>query len=821
MKQEVHTMPEQNGGRQKNVTGQGNGVHKRGDGLGTGPVGSGSGMPGSSGPSGPSGNRPSGGGYSSGPTRAGGGGMLKIIIIVAILVLGGGGGLFSLFGGGGSDSGSSTNTGSSVGGGAGNIVGSLLGGGSTGGLNLGSLAGSVIASGFGSSTYQNVSGTSSNWVSSKNTGTLNTKVSSEARSKYTTIRGNGKDTVTMMVYMCGTDLESKHGMATNDLNEMMRATISDKINIIVYTGGCSRWKTNGISSTNNQIYKVTSGKMTCLENNMGNKAMTDPATLTEFIKYASKNYPADRNMLIFWDHGGGSLSGYGYDETHKSSGSMTLAGIDKALKDAGIKYDFIGFDACLMATVETDLMIAKYADYAISSEETEPGVGWYYTNWLTKFSDNTSMPTTEIGKNIIDDFVDECNRSCPGQQTTLSLVDLAELSSTVSDEFKAFSQSTTQLIKGNQYETVSDARSDAREFCTSSPIDQIDLINFALNLDTKEGKDLADTLLSAVKYNRTSSNMTNAYGISIYFPYRKTSSSKVNSATQTYDQIGLDDEYSACIKEFAGVQGAGQAVGSSGSSSLLSLLGGGSAGGGDQTFDAIFGLISSLTGTSGRAMSSMSDNDIANYLSANMLDASKLRWSSDLDGHKYIPLSANDWKLIQQVDLNVFVDDGEGYIDLGLDNLYGIDDYGNLIADTDGTWLSINNQPVAFYHTDTTGDTLKGKVPAMLNGERVNIIVLIDVNTGKGSVAGAEPVYDASVTETEFRGLVDIVDGDKIDFLCDHYRYDGTYSDSYYLGEQMTVNGELVVSDTVIGSKYIGMYKFTDIYGQEYWSEKF
>ncbi|MBO4415923.1 MAG: peptidase C11 [Lachnospiraceae bacterium] len=803
-------MPEQNGGRKKNVTGMGNGVHKRGEGLGTGPVGSGSGMPGP-------GGQPTGSGRASGSnvTRSSGG-MLKIIIIVAVLLIGGGGGLASFFGGGSGDDGSTTGS-SSNGGGASSLVGNLLGGGSTGGLNLGSLAGSVISSGFGSSTYQNVSGSSSNWVSSKNTGTLNTKVSSEARSKYTAIKGGGKDTITIMVYMCGTDLESKHGMATNDLNEMMRASISDKINIIVYTGGCSKWKTNGISSSNNQIYKLTSGKMTCLENNMGNKAMTDPSNLTEFIKYCSKNYSADRNMLIFWDHGGGSLSGYGYDETHKASDSMNLAEIDQALKDAGIKYDFVGFDACLMATVETDLMLAKYADYVISSEETEPGVGWYYTNWLNALSKDTSMATTEIGKNIIDDFIDECNRTCPGQKTTLSLVDLAELSSTVSDEFKAFSQSTTQLIKDNKYETVSDARSDAREFCTSSPIDQIDLINFALNLNTKEGKELADTLLSAVKYNKTSSNMTNAYGISIYFPYRS-KSSKVNSATQTYDQIGLDDEYSACIKEFAGVQGAGQSVGSSNSSSLFSLLTGGSASGGDQSLDAILGLVSSFTGLSGR---SMSNEEVANYVSSNILDSSKLKWSSDLDGRKYIPLTADDWKLIQKVDLNVFVDDGTGYIDLGLDNLYEIDDYGNLIADTEGTWLSLNNQPVAFYHTDTTGDTLSGYVPAFLNDERVNIIVMIDVNTGKGRVAGAEPVYDDSVTETEFRGLIDINDGDKIDFLCDYYKYDGTYSDSYYLGEQMTVKGEIVVSDTLIGSKYIGMYKFTDIYGQEYWSERF
>ena len=804
-------MAELNGGRKKNVTGTGNGVHKRGDGLGTGPVGSGSGMPSGSNP------RPTPG-YSSGSgvTRAGGGGMLKIILIVAVLLIGGGGGLASLFGGGGS--GDTSSVSSSSGSGSSGLLGSLIGGGSgsSSGLNLGSMAGSLISSGFGSSTYQSVSGSSKDWVASKNTGTLNTSVSSEARSKYTKILGGGKDTITLMVYMCGTDLESKYGMASNDLREMANATISDKINIIVYTGGCSQWKTSGISTSNNQIYKLTNSGMTCLESNMGNKSMTDPATLTEFIKYASKNYPANRNMLIFWDHGGGSLSGYGYDETHKSSGSMNLAGINTALKNAGIKYDFVGFDACLMATVETDLMLANYADYVISSEETEPGVGWYYTNWLTALSKNTSMATTEIGKNIIDDFIDECNRTCPGQQTTLSLVDLAELSETLSDDFKAFSKSTTQLITDNKYETVSDARSGSREFSASSPIDQIDLINFALNMNTKEGKELADTLLSAVKYNKTSSNMTNAYGISIYFPYRKTN--KVNSAVSTYDQIGLDDEYSDCIKEFAGVQGVGQAAGSSSSSSLFSLLGGGSASGGGSSFDSILSLVSSFSGFSGR---SMSDNDLAAYVSSNLLDTSKLRWKSDDSGHKYLPLDESDWNMIQRVDLNVFVDDGSGYIDMGLDNLYSIDDYGNLIADTDGTWLSINNQPVAFYHVDTSGNMMTGRVPALLNGDRVNIIIHIDINSGKATVAGAEPVYDESVTETEFRGLVDIQTGDRIDFLCDYYDYNGNYSDSYYLGEQMTVDGELVISDTYLDSNYIGMYKFTDIYGQDYWSERF
>ena len=65
-----------------------------------------------------------------------------------------------------------------------------------------------------------------------------TNVSANARPKRYVPLGNGKDTVTVMVYMCGTDLESNYGMATSDLQEMMNATISSNVNVSVETGGC-------------------------------------------------------------------------------------------------------------------------------------------------------------------------------------------------------------------------------------------------------------------------------------------------------------------------------------------------------------------------------------------------------------------------------------------------------------------------------------------------------------------------------------------------------------------------------------------------------
>ena len=196
-------------------------------------------------------------------------------------------------------------------------------------------------------------------------------VSNEARDKRTVLKGGGEDTVTIMVYMLGTDLESRGGMATADLNEMVYANVSDKVNIIVETGGTKKWQNNVISSTTNQRYKVTSEGVIRLEDNLGRKSMVDPDTLTDFIKYASDKFPADRNILVMWDHGGGSLTGYGYDE-YVPGDHMTLDEISDALTAAGTTFDIIGFDACLMGTLETAMVLEPHADYMIASEEVEP-----------------------------------------------------------------------------------------------------------------------------------------------------------------------------------------------------------------------------------------------------------------------------------------------------------------------------------------------------------------------------------------------------------------------------------------------------------------
>lgn len=669
-------------------------------------------------------------------------------------------------------------------------------------------------------------------------GAVSTAVSPQARDKFTKLKGGGADTATIMVYMCGTDLEAKAGMATSDLQEMLYAEISDRVNIIVETGGTSKWQNNVISSSTNQRYRVTTEGLESLDKNLGRRSMVDPATLTDFITYCEKNYPADRYLLVMWDHGGGSLTGYGYDQVFPGD-SMTLDEVAVALKNGGCTFDVVGFDACLMGALETAVVLEPYADYMIASEEVEPGIGWYYTGWITALSQNTSIATTDLGKKLIDDYVTDCRSKTPQSQATLSLVDLAELKGTVPPAFVAFSTSINGLIDAEDYQTVSDARAGAKEFASSSQINQVDLIHFAQKLGTAEAQKLTEVLRSCIKYNRTSTNITNANGLSVFFPYGKLS--QMGAMLDTYQEIGIPAEYSDCLRSYASVAAGGQVVSTGSGSVLDSLLGGmtggqGQSSGGPSGAETVAALLeaflsrgdfSRITGEAGGAPAWLDvDRMKASqaYYEQNRFDVSALV-ITEKGGQRVLALPDEQWDLVHHMELNVFLDDGEGFIDLGLDNVYEYNDAGDLLLEYDGTWLALNGRIVSYYlmSDDRAGDTYstKGRVPALLNDQLVDIILVFDNDDPYGRVLGAQPRYDAAAeTETVAKGLIDIVAGDTIDYLCDYYTYEGDYDDTYFLGEPYTATGEWEIENLSVGGAagYQMTYRLTDIYGNRYWT---
>jgi len=146
-----------------------------------------------------------------------------------------------------------------------------------------------------------------------------------------------------------------------------------------------------------------------------------------------------------------------------------------------------------------------------------------------------------------------------------------------------------------------------------------------------------------------------------------------------------------------------------------------------------------------------------------------------------------------------------------------------LVADTTKAWLGINGQPVAYYHLSTEDDgenyRITGRIPALFNDEYVNLIVIFDNDHPGGYVAGVQVDYKEGQTDTLSKNLDEIVEGDRIQFICDMYTYDEQYEDTYTLGSEFTVDGELQVQDVAVGDDAARItYRFTDIYNNEYWT---
>lgn len=279
---------------------------------------------------------------------------------------------------------------------------------------------------------------------------------------------NAKKKWTIGVYMCGSDLESGGGAASTDILEMLSAKgiSSEDVNLVIETGGSKKWfmdkqqelvgdekicSQDNIAADKIQRHHIEydggeygylqldayedSQKDIDIENGAGN--MADQAEFTSFLEYCDRYYPAEHSAVVLWNHGGGSVAGVCFDE-YTDGDSLSLTELKNSLEhektDMGAeKHDLIGFDACLMGSFETALVLAPYADYMIGSQNVEPGDGWYYTPVLDQMGAHMDTYTAEqMGSDIIDAYQDYYKESTDPQgnhsdaDTTLAMYDLKD-----------------------------------------------------------------------------------------------------------------------------------------------------------------------------------------------------------------------------------------------------------------------------------------------------------------------------------------------------------------------------------------------------------
>lgn len=611
-------------------------------------------------------------------------------------------------------------------------------------------------------------------------------------------QGNASDTYTLMLYMCASDLESECGFATEDLNEIMYGYTAGNLNVIVQTGGTAEWQNTVVADDRCQRYQVTEDGLELVDDSLGMQNMADSATLTDFIQYCSSNYAADHYGLVLWDHGGGVVGGYGYDENFGGD-SMSLTEMSRALGDASVHLDMLGFDACLMANFETCLMAAPYADYLIASEEPEPGCGWYYTDWIGKLSENCGIPPKRYGRQIIDDYITESSWDSPSMYSTLGMFDLQQVTQKLLPALSQFSDDAVQQLSAGEYRRISQSRSNTRAVYQSE-LDHIDLLDYAQHSQSETADQLEQAVSDCVVYYRETENGSGDNGLSILFPYYDLSA--LDMLEEMYQTLGYDDAYPAFLEQFANVMAGGQ-ISVSGFSNTQNHAAA-SEYSGFQWFDADAGYDES-------------------YYETYSADLSLLE-TTEVDGRWVLELSEEDWEIVNDAAMQMFAVYDGFYVDMGLDDYCEFDDYGNLIVEYDQTWVALDGQVVPFFHESYTSDGDSfftcGSVPCIYNGIDAEIVLVWDTEHPSGYAAGVRPVYTDSVAA---KGLYDICDGDTFQVYYDIYDEDLNYVETMTLDDEIfTVQDSLEVgyADAAeqLGDTFI-YYVLEDIYNNTYYTD--
>ncbi|MBQ8135268.1 MAG: hypothetical protein IJ192_12825 [Clostridia bacterium] len=354
---------------------------------------------------------------------------------------------------------------------------------------------------------------------------------------------------TIFIYMCGSNLETKQGLAGKNIDELLKAEVGDDLHIVIQTGGAKTWRSHGISNSAAQRYEIKNGKLQLLDT-LNQLNMGDAQTLTDFLSWGQKNYSAERNMLILWDHGGGSVKGVCFDENY-SFDSLTLTELHTALENTKLKtkFDIIGFDACLMASIETAAVVRDYADYMVASEEIEPSGGWDYKVIAESFSSKDDL--IEVGTSICDSFMEKCEKSNKADISTLSLVDLSKLDPTF-DQLDSLGKDLSEFVGNeNAFSRVVSAAKRCEKFgydsVFSGSSNMIDFRDFGHLVNLSDGEafiKVGEIVEEAVIYSVTGEQRDNG-GISFFYPIEYN-----EKEIGEYISLGVSEEYNKFLSTY-------------------------------------------------------------------------------------------------------------------------------------------------------------------------------------------------------------------------------------------------------------------------------
>ena len=332
-----------------------------------------------------------------------------------------------------------------------------------------------------------------------------------------------------MVYMSGdNDLEPQ---ALMDLEELEQVGSSDRVVFVVYIDRSPKNYESAEYLPDLSAYGEWDDSRVYLvkkhpEPGIGSEILSqpgevnsgDPQVLADFVAYVHMKFKAKHYALILWNHGSGV--DVAVDETDRDVITLDeLREVLDALARAGIHIDLVGFDACLMSTVESMYAVADYVDYIVASIENEPNPGWYYTPIALELVRNPSMSPEELAKIIVRSYQDFYEKE-GYNAATLAAFSLQEVSSKEIEEavksLADFASKNPQVVR-NVREQVQEH--GVQEGIGGVTVDYIQLINL-LEQKGLSGKavDFARKLEVARVVSYAGEAFRGSSGVGIFFP---------------------------------------------------------------------------------------------------------------------------------------------------------------------------------------------------------------------------------------------------------------------------------------------------------------
>ncbi len=584
---------------------------------------------------------------------------------------------------------------------------------------------------------------------------------------------------TVLMYMCGTDLESDGGAATSNLSELENVNYSKNVNYIIQTGGTKTWQNDLVSPDYLQRFKADENGLTLLDQEKL-ASMGDPSTLSEFLTWGISNYPAEKYMVLFWNHGGGSVAGVEFDEVFDYD-SLTLTELGEAFKDVGQQFEVIGFDTCLMSTLENANTLSPYGKYMVASEEYEPGGGWDYTNWTQYLMKNPNIDGEKLGREICDTYFEKCKLTDEDNMATLSVVNLARIPALVT----AFDNMASEMTGiTSEMQTLQDyvrgairAENFGGNTDAEGYTNMVDLGDLTINTEdvvSNTAETVLSTLFDAVIYEVHGSTREHANGISVFFPLA-VSEDECNA----YSEIATSGSYLRFIDVVV---------------SDWSLSDAGS----DINPDIV-------------VPDSNSDS-----VSADEYNVAFNNYISD-DGYYYLEFTQG-LSSVESVQFNFYYMDydyGE-YMLMGTDDdVSGDWDTGVFYDNFRGVWPALNGIYVDINLIEEGDNYNLYSIPILLNGEETNLraaYVWDNNDSGHYEVYGCWGGVD-SVTGMSSKDIVQLKDGDEVTILMNGQNWDTGETTQYQVGS-FTVKGDVVLEEIdLFDGDYLFEYQVVDVFG--------